>query len=89
MNMSIFLAEFIGTFILVLAILAAGNPLFIAAAFLAAITIASKMSGGHLNPVVSLVMAVNGTIKSSQLMVYIPAQVSGALLALVAYKMMR
>jgi glycerol uptake facilitator-like aquaporin len=87
--MNIFLSEFIGTFILVLAILAAGNPLFIAAAFLAAITIASVFSGGHLNPVVSLVMVMNGTIKSGQLATYIPAQVAGALTAYCAFKLLR
>ena len=89
MNTSIFLAEFVGTFILVLAILATGNPLFIAAAFLAAITIASKFSGGHLNPAVSLVMVMNGTIKSGQLIAYIPAQIAGAVTAYCAFKMMR
>jgi aquaporin Z len=89
MSVSIFMAEFIGTFILVLAVLAAGNPLFIAAAFLAAITIASKVSGGHLNPAVSLVMVINGTIKSGQLMTYVPAQIAGALSAYVAYKCLR
>ena len=89
MSVPIFVAEFIGTFILVLSILATGNPLFIAAAFLAAITIASKVSGGHINPVVSLVMLMNGTIKSTQFLVYVPAQIAGALVAYMAYKMLR
>jgi glycerol uptake facilitator-like aquaporin len=88
MSVPIFLAEFIGTFILVLSILATGNPLFIAAAFLAAITIASKASGGHLNPAVSLVMLMNGSIKSTQFFVYVPAQVAGAITAYMAYKLL-
>lgn len=86
---AIFLAEFIGTFILVLSILVTGNPLFIAAAFLAAITIASKVSGGHVSPIVSLVMLMNGTIKMSQFLVYVPAQLAGALTAYGAYKLLR
>ncbi len=87
--MSVFLAEYVGTFLLVLSILATGNHLFIAAAFLAAITIAGAVSGGHINPVVSLVMFMKGTIQGSQLMVYIPAQVAGALTAFLAYRAMR
>ena len=85
MGVGIFLAEFLGTFILVLSILASGNPLFIAAAFLAAITIISKISGGHINPVVSLVMFMNGTITSKQLMIFIAAQILGAIVAYYAY----
>ena len=86
MDMSIFIAEFIGTFILMLAIFATGNPYYIASAFLGAITIASSSSGGHLNPAVSLAMLMNGSIKLNQLMVYIPAQILGALAAYYAYK---
>ena len=85
----IFLAEFIGTFILILSILTSGNPLFIAAAFLAAITIAGAVSGGHINPVVSLVMVMKGTIQSSQLLVYVPAQVLGAFTAYAVYRALR
>jgi aquaporin Z len=85
MDVGIFLAEFLGTFILVLSILATANPLFIAAAFLAAITIISKISGGHINPVVSLAMFMNGTITSKQLMLFIPAQILGAVAAYYAY----
>ena len=86
MDTSIFIVEFIGTFILMLAIFTTGNPVFIAAAFLGAITIASSISGGHINPAVSLAMLMNGSIKINQLMVYIPAQILGALTAYYAYK---
>jgi len=86
MDINIFVAEFIGTFILVIAILATGNPVYIAAAFLGAITIASSISGGHINPVVSLAMLMNGSIKLNQLITYIPAQALGAIVAYYIYK---
>jgi aquaporin Z len=86
MFVGVFLAELLGTFILVLSILATANPLYIAAAFLAAITIISKISGGHINPVVSLAMYLNGTLSMNQLLTYIPAQILGAILAFFAYK---
>jgi aquaporin Z len=86
MDLKIFGAEFLGTFILVISILATANPIYIAAAFLAAITIISKVSGGHINPVVTLTMFMNGTISGSQVLMYIPAQILGALAAYYAFK---
>jgi aquaporin Z len=86
MELKIFGAEFLGTFILVLSILATANPIYIAAAFLTAITIISKISGGHINPVVTIAMFMNGTISGSQVLAYIPAQVLGALAAYYAFK---
>ena len=88
MDLKIFGAEFLGTFILVISILATANPIYIAAAFLAAITIISKISGGHINPVVTLAMFMNGTISGSQILAYIPAQILGALAAYYAFKQM-
>jgi len=86
MQLGIFGAEFLGTFILVLSILATSNPLYIAAAFLAAITIISKVSGGHINPVVTLAMFMNGTLTATQVLAYVPAQILGALAAYYAFK---
>jgi aquaporin Z len=87
MDTSIFIAEFLGTFVLVLSILATANPVYIAAAFLAAITILSKISGGHINPVVTLAMFMNGTLNLNQVLIYIPAQILGALGAYYTYNL--
>jgi glycerol uptake facilitator-like aquaporin len=84
-----FVAEFIGTFILLLAILLSGQPLFIASGFLAAITIAGGISGGHINPVVSVAMVLKGDLNANKLPIYIVAQMSGALAALAVFKMMK
>ena len=83
------IAEFIGTFILVLAILLTGNPLFIASGFLAAITIAGGISGGHLNPAVSFVKYMSGDLNATQFSMYWGAQVTGALLALFVAKTLK
>lgn len=84
-----FIAEFIGTFILLLAILLSGQPMFIAAGFLAAITIAGGVSGGHINPAVSVAMVLKGDMSVSKLPIYIVAQMSGALAALAVFKMIK
>jgi len=89
-------AEFIGTFWLVLggcgsAVLAAAFPgvgiglLGVAFAFgLTVLTMAfaiGHISGCHLNPAVSVGLAVGGRFKSSELLPYVIAQVLGAVLA--------
>jgi aquaporin Z len=89
-------AEFIGTFWLVLggcgsAVLAAAFPdvgiglLGVAFAFgLTVLTMAyaiGHISGCHLNPAVSLGLAVGGRFKFSELLPYVVAQVLGAILA--------
>lgn len=83
------ISEFVGTFILVLAILVSGQPMYIAAAFFAAITIAGGVSGGHLNPAVSLTMLTKGDLGMSSFIQYAGAQVAGALLALAVAKTLK
>jgi glycerol uptake facilitator-like aquaporin len=80
------LAEFLGTFVLVAAILFTGKPLFIAAGFLIAIAMVGPLSGGHINPAVSLAMVLKGDLPWTELPQYIMAQIAGALLALALYK---
>ncbi len=89
-------AEFVGTFWLVLggcgsAVLAAAFPnvgiglLGVSFAFgLTVLTMAyaiGHISGCHLNPAVSLGLAVGGRFKTSELLPYIVAQVLGAIVA--------
>jgi aquaporin Z len=81
-----YLAEFLGTLFFVYVILATGNPFAIGAALALVILLASRISGGHMNPVVSIVMASSGKISTSDLMPYIIAQILGGLLALEIYK---
>lgn len=85
---NLMLSEFVGSFILLSGILLTGNALYITAAFLAAITIAG-LSGGHLNPAVSLVMAIKGAIPQASLLPYIVAQVGGSIAAYVIYNQIK
>jgi|UniRef100_A0A6C0HK83 glycerol uptake facilitator-like aquaporin len=81
-----YLAEFLGTLFFVYVILATGNPLAIGAALALVVLLAMNISGGHMNPAVSVVMASLGKISTADLMPYIIAQVLGALVALELYK---
>ena len=57
-----YLAEFSGTLFFVYVILATGNPLAIGAALALVILLAAPISGGHMNPAVSITMASFGKI---------------------------
>jgi len=81
-----YLAEFLGTMFFVYVVLATGNPLASGAALALVILLAYRISGGHMNPAVSIVMASKGKIGSSDLIPYIIAQIMGALVALEVFK---
>lgn len=81
-----YLAEFSGTLFFVYVILATGNPLAIGAALALVILLASPISGGHMNPAVSITMASLGKLDRSELIPYVLAQVFGALIALEIFK---
>jgi aquaporin Z len=81
-----YLAEFIGTLIFVSVILVTGNPWAIGAALALVIWLTASISGGHMNPAVSLVMASGGKLSMTDLLPYIVAQISGGLLALAIFK---
>ena len=84
--MNNYLAEFLGTGFFVYVILATGNPLAIGAALALIILITSNISGGHINPAVSVVMASVGKIDTSDLIPYIVSQILGGLVAFEVYK---
>ena len=84
--MNNYLAEFIGTGLFVYVILATGNPLAIGAALALIILLTANISGGHINPAVSVVMASVGKIDTSDLIPYILSQILGGLVALEVYK---
>jgi len=83
-----YIAEYIGTFFFILAILASGgNPLIIGAALALAIFLITSISGGHINPAVSLAMYMNGSLKPMDLYSYVFAQLLGGVSAYYAYNM--
>ncbi len=81
-----YLVEFLGTVFFVYVIFATGNPLAIGAALALVMLLAKSVSGGHINPAVSIAMASAGQITTSELIPYIVAQTFGALVALQIYE---
>ena len=81
-----YLAEFLGSLFFMYVILATGNPIAIGAALTLAVLLASNISGGHINPMVSLVMASAGKLNTNDLIPYMVAQVLGGLVGLEIYK---
>jgi aquaporin Z len=83
-----YLAEYIATFFFVLSIFASGgNPFIIGAALALAIFMVASLSGGHVNPAVSLAMYMNGSLNPMNLFSYVFAQLLGGFSAYYAYKM--
>jgi aquaporin Z len=82
-----YVAEYIGAFFFILSIFASGgNPLIIGAALALVIFLVASISGGHVNPAVSLAMYMNGSLKPIDLFSYVFAQLLGGVSAYYAYK---
>ncbi len=86
MELNKYLVEFLGTTFFLYVILATGNALAIGAALALAIFVGGKISGGHFNPAVSLMMLVKGKLNTHDGMLYVLSQVLGGMLALALYK---
>ena len=84
--MNKYLAEFLGSLFFVYVILATGNPIAIGAALTLIILLTSNISGGHINPTVSIVMASFGKLSTTDLIPYIVSQVLGGLVGLELFK---
>ena len=95
-----FIAEVIGTFVFlgVIIVSVAGKSLTVAdkaetwikigLALSIAILLIGNISGGHLNPCVSIMFYLHKDLSFEELIIYILAQVIGAVLAVTMYKMM-
>jgi len=80
-----YLAEFLGTLFLMYVIVATGNPLAAGAAFALAILMTTNISGGHINPAVTIAMAAAGKLEVNEIIPYILSQIFGALVAIQVY----
>lgn len=81
-----YLVEFLGAVLFVYVILATGNPLAIGATLALVILMTASISGGHINPAVSIAMTAAGKLSTNDLIPYIVAQSAGGLVALELYK---
>src|ERR1044072_5544360 len=92
-----YIAEFIGTFFLVLTIgctvigggLGVIPPLAIGAALMVMIYAGGHISGAHYNPAVTLAVLIRGKVNVADVVPYILAQLAGAALATVGVKFLR
>jgi len=86
-NFSAYLAEYVGAFFFILTIFASGgNPLVIGAALAIVVFLIAGISGGHVNPAVSVSMFMNGSLKPVDLFSYVFAQLLGGVSAYFAYR---
>lgn len=81
-----YLAEFLGSLFFIYVILATGNPIAIGASLTLIALLAGNISGGHVNPMVSLIMTSIGKMDKNDLFPYMIAQVLGGLVGLEIYK---
>jgi aquaporin Z len=82
-----YLAELIGTFLLVLSIFASGGNAFIIGCTLAlVILLAGKVSGAHVNPAVSLAMLLEGSMTALEFITYLTTQMAGGAAAYYTYR---
>lgn len=84
-----YLAEFFGTLVFVLAIIMTGQPFVIAATFLAVILLLGPITGGHINPAVTLAMLFKGELPLKIAAPYVVAQIAGGLAAVQIAKMLK
>ena len=80
------LAESVGTFLRLTSILFTGNWLVIGLTLSGVIYMIGNISGGHINPAVSIAMYLKGAINASECVGYSLSQVLGAVFALFVFK---
>jgi aquaporin Z len=86
MNVLPLVAEFFGTFALLMAIFVTGNAFVIGGTLAVLVLLLGDVSGSHVNPAVSLAMLLKGAISSSEFVTYSMAQLAGAAAAFYAYR---
>jgi aquaporin Z len=80
------LAESVGAFLLLTSILFTGNWLVIGLTLAGVVYLTGNISGGHINPAVSIAMYLKGAINASECVGYSLSQILGAVAALCVFK---
>jgi glycerol uptake facilitator-like aquaporin len=81
-------AEFLGTFALLTAIFFTGNWLIIGLTLAVVVWAIGGISGGHVNPAVTLAMYLKGGFSGTKVISYYAAQFLGAAAAYYTYKIL-
>lgn len=77
-------AELLGTFVLTAAVIVTGgNFIVVAVTVLALVMVLGKLSGGHINPALTLAMFVTKQMSAWKTLGYLASQLLGAMLAVV------
>ena len=79
-------SECVGTFLLVTSIFFTGNWLVIGLTLAGVIYITGNLSGGHMNPAVSVAMYLKGSMTAMDCVGYSLSQILGAAISLYTYK---
>jgi aquaporin Z len=80
-------AEYLGTLLFILTIIATGGSSIFTGLVLAIIIfLIGNVSGGHVNPAVSFAMFLSGSLPASTFIAYSVVQILGGLTAVYAYK---
>ena len=81
------IAEFLGTFLLMLVMLASGgSPIMLGAALALIVALIGGISGSAVNPALTVGLWYNGSLSTNLFGSYILAEVLGAVSAVWAYK---
>ena len=81
-------SEFLATFMLVLSILITnGNIFFVGVTFAGLLALTGKVSGGHLNPAVSIAMYWKKKYSLNDILLYIVSQVAGAIASVYVFNL--
>jgi aquaporin Z len=80
-----YLAEFLGTFLLLISILATGNALVIGLTLSLIIFLVGGLSGANVNPAVSLAMLINGSLSVTDFVIYSIVKLAGGAAAVYVF----
>ena len=81
-----YLAEYLGSAIIVYVMLTTQNVLAFGGAYILLLILTVHFSGGFFNPMISLVIAMMNQISREEMLLYVLAQVLGGITALTIYK---
>jgi len=83
------LAEYLGTFLLTLAILSLTNPLFIGIIFTIILILVIPLSGGCVNPAITFALYMSSKLSWRESLFYVVIQLLAALSAYLTYDFLK